>query len=251
MLVDTHCHLNFKAFEDDVGRVIKRARGAGVRRIIIPGAAVDTSLRAVELAKKFEGVYATVGIHPHHVEKVGKNIEEEILKLSNKSGKVVGVGETGLDYFKAGSRGRQKDLFRSHLELARRRGLPVVIHNREAGGDVLRIINNFKGKIRGVFHCFSGDEVLFEKVIKRGFYVGIDGNVTYNRSLQGLVKKIPLKSLLLETDSPFLTPIPCRGLRNEPKNVRIVAEFVAKIKEVSLGKIAKETTRNAKRLFKI
>jgi TatD DNase family protein len=139
MLVDTHCHLNFKAFSDDVEEVILRARGVGVRKIIVPGAAMDTSYRAIELGEKFEEVYATVGIHPHHVDGAGKEAEKELWKLSEKRG-VMGIGETGLDYKKklsVAGKDRQKEVFRFHLELAKERGLPVVIHNRQAGEDVL------------------------------------------------------------------------------------------------------------------
>jgi TatD DNase family protein len=254
MLVDTHCHLNFKAFEGDLDLVILRAKKARVDTIIVPGAAIDSSLKAIELAARFEGIYATVGIHPHHVEREGDNLRKKLFELLKNKG-VVGIGETGLDYYRRRPsreiKKRQKNLFKIHLEVAKKKKLPVVIHNREAGEEVLKIIEDLGGGVEGVFHCFSENENYLWKVIEMGFYVGIDGNVTYNKSLREIVKKIPLEKLLLETDAPFLTPVPYRGLRNEPGNVRIVAKEVAELKRISFEEIVKETGRNAKKLFKI
>jgi len=253
MLIDTHCHLNFKAFEDDVGKVIFGAKAVGIEKIIVPGAAMGTSLKAVELAEKFREIYATVGIHPVHIREAGE-VEKFLGRFLGKE-KVVGIGETGLDYKDKNlldkTKKKQQNLFLTHLLMAEKRGLPVIIHNREASEDVLKVISIFEGKVHGVFHCFSGDEDFLKKVIKMGFFVGVDGNVTYNKALQGIVKKIPLEKMVLETDSPFLTPIPYRGLRNEPKNVKLVAEFIAKIRDISFEKMVEETGKNAARLFGI
>jgi TatD DNase family protein len=253
MLIDTHCHLNFKAFEDDVDKVIFEAKAVGIEKIIVPGAAMETSLKAVELAEKFREIYATVGVHPVHIQEAGE-VEKFLGRFLGKE-KVVGIGETGLDYKDKNlldkTKKKQQNLFLTHLLMAEKRGLPVIIHNREASEDVLKVISIFEGKVHGVFHCFSGDEDFLKKVIKMGFFVGVDGNVTYNKALQGIVKKIPLEKMVLETDSPFLTPIPYRGLRNEPKNVKLVGEFIAKIRDISFEKMVEETGKNAARLFGI
>jgi len=277
MYIDTHCHLNFKAFEDDLLEVVKKSQEAGVEKIIVPGTDLETSKKAVEIAEDIEEVYAVVGFHPHHVkglDRVDGKIKEELKKLA-KSKKVVGIGECGLDYYvyqrtkydkaeiTTELKNLQKQLFGMQLQLAKELSLPMVIHNREAAEEILDVMNHFsKGDNkmpRGVFHCISGSKEYLEKILDLGFYIGVDGNVTYSKNVKKLAKKVPLNRLLLETDAPYLTPEPVRSekinrgekLRNEPISVKITAEYLADLKKVSLDKIIASTTKNAEDLFNI
>ncbi|MBU0619325.1 TatD family hydrolase [Patescibacteria group bacterium] len=270
MLIDTHCHLNFQAFEPDLEAVIKRAQTAGVTKIIIPGSDLTNSQKAIELAEKYAGIYAAVGIHPHHAIQI-QNLEKTRQKLlhlceSALDRKVVAIGECGLDYHEyqitkypenkitPKVKQLQKKLFKVHLQVAKKLKLPLIIHNRQAHDDILKLLNSqFSiGQFpKGVFHCFSGNQAFLRQVLERGFYVGIDANITYSHGLQGLAKKIPLERLVLETDAPFLTPQPNRSQRNEPKNVKIIVQYLAELLNVSAEKIAQTTTINARRLFKL
>ncbi|MDP3998610.1 MAG: TatD family hydrolase [bacterium] len=262
-LIDTHAHLNFEAFKDDFEGAVGRAQVEGVEKIINVGANLDSSQKAAEIAQKFDGCFASVGIHPHHAE--DHNPEDSIKTLEKlaKSPKVVAIGECGLDYHPYENGGiadpkKQKELFTTHLELAEKLNLPLILHCRDAHDDILRIIKPYvmrytPSAIRGVFHCFSGDQEFLASVLKMGFYVGFDGNITYRnvRGLRELVKTAPLERIILETDSPYLPPEPFRGLRNEPKNVKIIAGAVAEIKTLPFVDVARKTTQNARRLFRI
>jgi len=272
MLIDTHCHLNFKAFEKDYRAVVERARKAGVKKILTVGVDIETSKRAVEIAKELEGVKVTVGFHPHHCKGITSGeideIKEKLRKLA-KNKKVVGIGECGLDYyeykntkyppkakaFRRTGRNLQKQMFGIQIQLAKELNLAMVIHNRKADLDVLDTLDHFcktDGKYpTGVFHCISGSKQYVKKVLEKGFYIGIDGNVTYSKEVQELAKTVPLEKLVLETDSPFLSPESKRGLRNEPINVKITAEFLARLKNISLDKLETSTTQNAEALFHI
>lgn len=253
MLIDTHAHLDFPQFDKDREGVIQRTQKAGIKVINI-SSHLDTCQKAINLAQKYKGIWATVGVHPHYAEEI-KNQKKlaQLLKKLIKNPKVVGIGECGLDYHESANvdKEKQKKLFRTQLKLAQELKLPVVIHCREAFQDTLQIIKPFK--LIGVFHCFSGDKNFLEKVLALGFYVGFDGNVTFKNAprLQEIAKLTPLNRLLVETDCPFLSPEPFRGKRNEPVNIKIIAKFLAKLKGVSFEKIAKITTKNAKNLFKI
>ncbi|MBU2632453.1 TatD family hydrolase [Patescibacteria group bacterium] len=262
-MIDAHCHLNFRDFEKDLEEVINRARERGVNKIINVGSNLETSKKAVELAKRFKGLYATVGIHPHHADKLEKNWEEELEELT-KHPKVVAIGETGLDNFRYQSNGitnskLQKDLFIKHIEIAHKFNLPLMIHNRQAGKEILEIVNFYKKDIAGgLFHCFSGDVGFLKKVLDLGFYIGFDGNITYKgiakgetTSLSDLVKIAPMERIILETDAPYLSPIPLRGSRNEPVNVIITAEAIDQIKNISFSEVKKRTTENSISLFKL
>lgn len=263
MFIDTHCHLNFKAFRNDLDEVIKRAHESGVEKIIIPGAKLDSSKKAVEIADTYENCFAAIGIHPHHVnEYVQKGphiIEAELTELSQKS-KVVAIGEIGLDYHQYSdyppisdeTKTLQKELFELQLNVAIQGNLPVIIHCREAQNDIIETIKQLQNdNLRCVFHCFDGNKEYLNKVLALGFYVGFDGNSTYeqNSHLRHLIAATPLDRLLLETDAPYLTPVPFRGSRNEPSNISHIAAFIAQLLEVSEDFIASQTTRNAKALF--
>jgi len=276
MYIDTHAHLNFEAFEKDWRKVVTEAQDSGVEKVIVPGTNIETSKKAVELAEKTDGLFAVVGFHPHHCKGLN-DIDEMIKKIKRlaRGKKVVGIGECGLDYhvyqnskykkvkITEKQKKLQKQVFGRQIQLAKSLDLPLVIHNREAQKDILDVIDHFcksDGKLpKGVFHCISGGVKYLKKVMEKGFYIGVDGNVTYSEEVKSLVKEIPLNRLLIETDSPWLTPEPLRSkglkmgkmLRNKPISVKIVAESVALIKKISLEKIKNQTTKNAERLFNI
>jgi TatD DNase family protein len=264
-MIDAHCHLNFEAFENDYAEVIKRAKDCGVELIINAGTSIESSQKAVELAKKYENLYAIVGIHPHHADKVTKGWDKEINDLA-KMPKVVGIGEIGMDYYSYKSNGitnpkLQEEIFRRQIEISIENKLPLQIHGRHAGKDILRILADYENsflEIPGMFHCFAGDIDYLEKVLELGFYVGFDGNITYkglapgeNTMLSELVDKAPLERIITETDSPYLPPNPHRGSRNEPGYVIIVGNSIAKIKNTTFDVVNKTTSANAKRVFNL
>ncbi|MCL4382215.1 MAG: TatD family hydrolase [Patescibacteria group bacterium] len=255
MLIDTHCHLNFQAFADDLEPVIKSAHGAGIEKIINVGADLLSSQKAIEIAQKHESCFAAVGIHPHHADKLENSWEENLAKLA-KQPKVIAIGECGLDYYEHENGSIiapeiQKQIFLKQLRLAQNLNLPVIIHSRQAHDDVVSIIHKLSSIIlpRGVFHCYSAGKNGIEKITQLGFYFGIDGNLTYDPGLQKVISLIPLEKILLETDSPWLTPVPFRSQRNEPKNVRIISEWLARIKNTGEKDISQTTSQNATELF--
>lgn len=264
MLIDTHCHLNFKAFRKDLDQVVNRAKEAGIIAIIIPGAKIDSSKKAVEIAIKYQDSYAAVGIHPHHVSELtrlgGETVSRELTTLS-ASNKVVAVGEIGLDYHRytgyppvtKEEKAIQEKLFILQLELARKTKLPVIIHCRDAYDDTIAIISSYASSLKGVVHCFEGEKKHLRKIINIGFFVGFDGNCTYpeNARLKSLIHATPLDALVLETDAPFLTPIPFRGRKNEPSYIVHTADKVAEIQEKTVDSIEKTTIRNACMLFRL
>ncbi|MDQ7030523.1 MAG: TatD family hydrolase [Ardenticatenia bacterium] len=258
VLIDTHLHLDFDAFEADRDEVVARAVEAGVLQMITIGINVETSKRAVALAEQYGAVYAAVGVHPNEAHTWTPEVEAELRALAAHP-KVVAIGEIGLDYhWERVAPAHQHVVFRAQLDLAAQVGLPVVIHDREAHADVVRVVQAWASEAgtnadtpRGVFHCFSGDRDMARRVIELGFYVGVDGPVTFKnaRRLRALVAELPLERLLVETDAPFLTPHPYRGRRNEPAHVHLVAQKVAELHGVSVNEVARVTTRNARRLF--
>jgi len=252
MLIDSHAHLEMKEFDFDREEVIKRARQAGVDFIVTVGTNLALSRKAVELAEKHENIYATVGIHPHDAAKTDKNTYEALKELTQRQ-KVVAYGEIGLDFFRNISpQEEQIDLFGRQLELAHELNLPVIIHDREAHEQTLRMVKA-SGVRCGVFHCFSGDYAMAKQCIDLGFYISIPGVVTFDKAktIQDVAQRMPLSSLLLETDAPYLAPIPQRGKRNEPSFIIHTAKKVAEIKGVSWEEVADVTTKNAKSLFHI
>lgn len=273
-MFDTHCHLNFKAFKKNVGEVIERARESGVDHFIVPGTDLETSKKAIEIAQQHEGVYVAVGIHPHHArEFIIHNSEFRIVLYELEKllihPKVVAVGEIGLDKHQYTSTKYQnyeisqelvelqKELLIEQIKLAVKYKKTVILHNWEAIQDILELITNYKLLITNnkvVFHCCEPDDRLLDFAIKHGIFIGIDGDVTYSESKQRFVKKIPLELLVLETDSPYLLPEPLRAQKkypNEPKNILLIAECVASIKNVSTIRIIETTKKNAKKLFSI
>lgn len=251
-LIDTHCHLDFPDYREDLEAVLARAAQAGVREMISVGIDLPTSRQAAALAERLEGVYATVGVHPHHVKEVGDDDYRALRELAGHP-KVVAYGEIGLDYVKEYSpAAMQREHFAGQVELARELALPLVIHDREAHADTLAILRG-AGELPagGVMHCFSGDAALAEEVLALGFHISIPGVVTFKSAatLAEAVKAVPLERLLLETDAPFLAPVPKRGKRNEPSYLTHIAAKVAELKGCPTAEVARQTTANARRLF--
>ena len=251
--VDSHCHLEDDQFNADRQEVLERARRAGVGYVITLGSDILSSRKAVRLARKSEKVYAGVGVHPHMAKTAGKRTFATLTKLAHDP-KVVAIGEVGLDYYRDLSpRNVQQAVFRSQIRLARRAGLPLVLHEREAHDDLVTILREERAwEVRGVIHCFSGDWEKAQDYLELGFLLSIAGPVTFSKTeaLQEAVSKIPLEYLLVETDAPFLTPVPYRGRqRNEPALLLHTAEKVAELKRTHLSDLARVTSQNAHALF--
>lgn len=256
MLIDTHTHLDDAKYHHDRDAMIARARDAGVGNLITIGCDLATSRSAVALADQYSFVYASVGVHPHEVKHIGDGWYNELRRLA-QSKKVVAYGEIGLDYhYNHSSPKDQRDRFREQIQLARELSLPIIIHTREAQEDTIAILKEEKGSdVGGVFHCFSGDAWLAKDALDLGFYLSFSGILTFQNAtmLREIAKNTPLDRILIETDCPYLTPVPHRGKRNEPAYVARVAEQLATIHgpALSLEQIEHLTTENAKRLFKI
>lgn len=253
MIVDTHAHLEFPQFDADLENVILRAREADVVGIINIGTDLKTSQKSVAIAEAHDNVYAAVGIHPHDAAEA-KDEDFEKLKTLLDHPKVVAIGEVGLDFYRNLSpQDLQRRVFRMFLDWAKETSKPLVIHTREAEDDILAILQD-RGKCgwRGVFHCFPGDERMADKVINLGFHISFTGTITFKNSRSAeVVRHVPLEKLLVETDCPFMAPVPHRGKRNEPAYAQLVAQKIAEVKEMPLEQVAKQTTENAMNLFGI
>ncbi|WP_173442832.1 TatD family hydrolase [Selenomonas ruminantium] len=254
-LVDTHTHLNDSKFAGSEAEVIARANAAGVTRLINMGDTLQSSAKAVELAAAYDGVYAGVGIHPEEIYELGKADDEQLTAWTREK-RVVAIGEIGLDYYwekDEEKRALQRRMFIHQLDLARQLHLPVCIHDREAHGDTMAILKKEGKGLKGVLHCFSGSYEMAQEIYKMGWYIGVDGPLTYKNAakLPEIVEKFPLERILVETDAPYLAPVPMRGKQNEPAFVRYVAEKVAEIKGISVENVAKQTSTNAEELYGI
>lgn len=287
-MIDVHCHLQFKAFGQDYDAVIKDAFKEGVTAIINTGTQLSSSRKAVELAEKYDQMFAIVGVHPHHADKIRQHPEVveateglddvkkepehvnpnywllELEKLT-KHPKVLAIGEIGMDYYSYKSNGivepkLQREIFQAQIELAHRAKLPLQIHNRQAGEDVIAILKQNKNLLLdnpGMFHCFAGSKEVLHDALSLGFSIGFDGNSTYKGvapgetvSLPELVKLTPLDRIVIETDAPYLTPVPHRGKRNEPKYVILTARFIAELKDISFEELVVQIDKNVYTIFK-
>jgi len=252
-LIDTHCHIYYDDFKSDWDQMLERAEVAGIRGMIVIGADPVSSRQAVSLAAVNPNIYCTVGIHPHDAEGVSDATIAELQELARTTPKCVAIGEIGLDFFRNHSpREDQERIFTRFLQMARELDKPVVIHDRDAHDKTLAMIKE-AGVSRGVMHCFSGDLAFARQCLDQGFYLSIPGTVTYpsNEQLRDVVRNVPLERLLLETDCPYLAPVPHRGKRNEPAYTRITAEKVAELRGLTVEDIGRVTTMNAGRLFGI
>lgn len=254
MLIDSHAHLDDKRFDKDRADIIKNLKKENVSIVINPGASFASSVRAVSLSEKYDLIYAAVGIHPHDVKDMDENTIEALENLAKRE-KVVAIGEIGLDYYYDNSpRDLQKKWFREQIKLAKKVKLPIIVHDRDAHADTLHIIKEeLDDNLTGVLHCYSGGAQLAKEFIEMGFYISFAGPITFNNSKVSklVAKEIPLDKILIETDSPYLTPHPHRGKRNEPLYVHYVAQMIAQIKEISFEEVARVTSQNTKTLFKL
>lgn len=252
-LVDTHCHLQFDKLAENIEDVMKGAAKAGVTQMICVGTSVEDSRTAIEYAARFDNVWAAVGAHPHDGKHFDFKSDPAKLKHLASEPKVVAFGEIGLDFYKDYSpRDEQEKLFRCQLEVGLAAGLPIIFHVRDAWKDFWRIMEDYQD-VKGVVHSFSSGTKQMDKALEKGLYVGLNGIMTFTRDLAQLdaAKHLPLDRLLLETDAPFLTPEPYRGQICEPKHVAVTGEFLAKLREEPIEKLAEITTKNARELFGI
>ncbi|MBD3289516.1 YchF/TatD family DNA exonuclease [candidate division KSB1 bacterium] len=254
MYIETHAHLNFEKFNDDLDETIRRAENAGVQRIINIGIDIKTSRESIELAEKYEAVHASAGIHPHDSVKVKDSDWDELHELLRHP-KVVALGEIGLDFYRDyAPRDVQLKVLLRQLEIAVEEKIPIIVHTRNSWQDIYDIFdrNEYKGKLSGVFHCFSGNEQHAQKVLDWGFHISFTGVVTFkNASALNVAAGVPLERLMLETDCPFMAPVPFRGKRSEPAHIPLISDKIAEAKDIPEKRVAEQTTRNAQELFGI
>lgn len=255
MLFDTHAHLDDRRFDKDRDAVIKRCKEEGISYILNAGADLVSSVKSINLSKQYDFIYASVGVHPHDASDMDEDTCTVLAELAENNDKVKAIGEIGLDYHYDNSpRDIQRQRFAEQLDMAKQLKLPVIIHDRESHEDVMNILKKSGIKeVGGVLHSFSGSYEMAKECLKLNMYISISGPVTFRnaRKTVEVVKNIPLENLLIETDSPYLTPEPYRGKRNYPGYVRYVAEKIADIKGISFEEVAKVTLENGKRLFRI
>ena len=252
-LFDSHAHYNDEKFEEDRENTIKEIHNSGVTKIINAGYSLESSKKAIEIAKNYEFMYATVGVSPNDIENLNTDYLEQIEKMAQDK-KVVAIGEIGLDYYwNKENKEKQKEIFIKQIELANTLNLPIVIHTREAVMDTIEILKNNPVNKKGIFHCCPMNVELIKEAVKLGFYISFSGNITFKnaKNAEECVKMVPINRILIETDSPYLSPEPNRGKRNDSRNVKFVAQKIAEIKQLTLDEIAKITYENAMRIFEI
>ena len=252
-LIDSHCHLNSKEFRGSVDYYLDRAEKAGVRQFIIIGADFHNSVEAAELAELHSkrGVFATAGVHPHDAKTVDKNFPEEFVNLLN-SKRIVAIGETGLDYYYDHSpREKQQQVFREHINLAKEKHLPIILHIRDAMDDALQILRSEGAPPGGVFHCYAGGLKYLEAALSFGYYISFSGAITFAKSeeLREVARITPIDRILCETDCPWLAPVPFRGKLNEPANVKYVYETISAARDICLDELAENVKRNNLAIF--
>lgn len=254
ILFDTHAHLDDKVYDHDRDEMIQRARQAGMKHIVNVGFNLETALGSIKLAEKYELIYAAVGFHPHNAAEAGPGYLTELEKIASHP-RVVALGEMGLDYYRDLSpRPVQQRVFKEQLSLAKKLGKPVIIHDRDAHGDILDILRREGlGSAGGVMHCYSGSWEMARDCLEMGFYISIAGPVTFPKAprLKDVAVRVPGDRLLVETDAPYLTPMPHRGKRNEPAYVFFTAEEVARLRGMKTEDLAQMCTENGRRLFRI
>ncbi len=255
MYIDTHCHLTFPEYDPDRAMVIGNAKKAGVKLFISPGVDPFSSNQSVLLAQRNpDTVFAGIGYHPYEAQHTPPVATLEQLIATHKE-RIVAIGEIGLDYHQykneeaAGKKQNQKLLFEEQLRLARKNNLPAIMHVRDAFEDFFTVYDSIP--VKGVIHCFSGGMQEVRNAQERNLYIGLDGNITYSKQLQSIIPDIPLPMLLLETDAPYLTPVPHRGQRNEPKYIPLIAAEIARLQHIDTQRVEDQTTANAKTLFRI
>jgi len=251
--IDTHAHLDDEAYSEDLDHVISRAQEQGVTQIINIAQDIKSSKRNIELSKIYKNLFPTAGVHPHLAKEYQVSDADELLKMA-QNGLIVAIGEIGLDYhYNFSTPDNQIDVLKVMLDIASETKLPVIIHSRESDRNMLNILEQYNGKVNGVIHCFSGNYEMLSHVLDYGYYISVAGPVTFKKSddLRAILKKVPMDRLLTETDSPYLTPVPYRGKRNEPFHVKTVSEFLADWLNIDKEIFAQRLWDNAHRLFNI
>ena len=254
MLIDSHCHLDFPELATDEAGVLARARTAGVAGMLTIGTRLDQFERVRAIAERHGNVWCSVGVHPHEAKEEGQRTPERLIEATRHP-KVVGIGETGLDfYYEHSPRDEQAESFRVHIDAARQTGLPLIVHTRDADAETGDMLEEeyAKGAFPGVIHCFSSGPEVARRALALGLYISISGIVTFKaaESLRSIVRDIPLERLLVETDSPYLAPVPHRGQSNQPAYVKHVAEEIARLRGIAFEEVAAATTGNFFRLFR-
>lgn len=254
--IDTHCHLDMTVYNDDLEKVLNEAFTNHIKKVVTIGIDLVSSRDAITLARRYQQVSATIGIHPHDVDNLENSHYTELEQLYIHNSKyIVGFGEIGLDYVKQHSEpSRQREHFKRQLDLAHALKLPVVVHNRDANDDTIKLLRESKPlDYGGIMHCFSGDVDFAHKVLDLGMLISIPGIVTFKNAtvLHEVAREIPLDSMVLETDGPFLAPHPFRGKRNVPSYLLFTAKKIAELREIDIEQVGKQTTANAENLFKL
>ena len=249
MYIDTHAHLYYDDLKNQLGDVVKRAEAVGVTQIICVGNDLPSSKTSISIAEKYNAVFATVGVHPHDAKDTPDDYLRQLRDMASHS-KVVAMGEMGLDYFRDFSpRNVQKEVFLSQLALAREMDLPAVIHNRDADEDILKILEEIRYE-KSVLHCFSSDTEMAGRAVSLGCFLSFTGNVTFGKNhTEAVLSAIPMDRIMLETDCPFMTPVPNRGKLNEPANILHIAQWIAKVKRIDVSEVAESTTSTAQNFF--
>lgn len=252
-LADTHAHIDVEQFDEDRDAVVQRAAQAGLWRIVNMGDSMESSKSSVEIANQYDMVYTGVGIHPEEAREMTQADDDQLAAWA-KMPKTVAIGEIGLDYYwekDAGKRQLQREVFIRQLDLARQLHLPVCVHNREAHGDMMDILRREAKGMVGVMHCFSGSLEIAQELIRMGWFIGVDGPLTFKNAakLPEIVQRLPLERMVIETDCPYMAPAPFRGKRNEPALVCYVAAKLAQLRGEALEKVARQTTQNALELY--
>lgn len=251
-LIDTHAHINLKEYEDDLQSVLRSAKEENVRKIIVVGTEFTSNEQVIELIDSQDNLWGSIGFYPGYADEI--YLTENNLVLIEKQlvhKRIVALGEVGLEYHYYKNTESQKRLFIEALDLAIKHELPLIIHCRDAFDDIFEILENYRGKIKGVFHCFTGGPAEAKKIVDFGFLIGITGIITFgkNEKLIEAIEQVSLDNILLETDCPHLSPVPFRGKRNEPKNISIIAKKVSEIRKVDYSTLARVTSLNAEKLF--
>lgn len=252
-MIDSHCHLNFKHYDGRRDEVVAEAARVGVHTIINVGVDLETSQQSIELAERFDNIWATVGVHPHDAKTLTDSVLAQLRQMA-KHPRVRAIGEIGLDYYRDLSpRKVQQATFRRQLELAAELRMPIVIHTRQAMEDTLDIVREFAtGLPGGVFHCFPGDEADARKVLDLGFVMGLGGSMTYKNSRMARVAAaVPLEAILLETDAPFLAPVPHRGKTNYPAYIQLICHYLANLRDLAPKEVETITDRTCRKLFRL
>jgi TatD DNase family protein len=251
MIIDSHCHLDYEPLINDINKIILNAKKSNVTNLLTIGTSLESSKKVLEIVEKYENVYGAIGIHPNSTTNNLSDLNE-LVDIKKKSKKIIAFGETGLDYFyKRSEKNDQIQSFEKHIEFAISEKVPVIIHTRDADKDTISIIKKYYTKTKFLIHCFTGSLDFAKNLLDLECLISFSGIITFKKStdLRNVVKYVPMEKMLIETDSPYLSPDPFRGKSNEPANVKIVAENIALIKEIALEEVANTTTNNFKNFF--